>query len=143
MLTENLWTEVGLVNGSMRTVRDILFEDQGPPHLPIAVFITSLDGTKVVTIAPIRRTWESKNETLFSRLRVLVCLAWAITVHKSQGLTLPKAKIELFILLQLYVELLSYVLMLINGFLVPLNFLLDHSCYLLISVSIELSSNAS
>ena len=31
----------------------------------------------------------------FSRLQIPVCLAWAITVHKSQGLTLPKAVIDL------------------------------------------------
>ncbi|PKB95962.1 hypothetical protein RhiirA5_242033, partial [Rhizophagus irregularis] len=66
MLTANLWTETGLVNGSMGTVKDILFkEDQGPPSLPIAVLvsfnsykgptITSLEGERVVPIAPIRR----------------------------------------------------------------------------------------
>ena len=67
MLTANLWTEAGLVNGAIRTIQDILFrEDQGPPFLPIAVLIsfegykgstiTSLEGTRVVPIAPIWRT---------------------------------------------------------------------------------------
>ncbi|EXX54639.1 ATP-dependent DNA helicase PIF1-like [Rhizophagus irregularis DAOM 181602=DAOM 197198] len=105
MLTANLWTETGLVNGSIGTVKDILFkEDQGPPSLPIAVLvsfdsykgptITSLEGERVVPIAPIRRTWDGKSGVC-SRLQIPVCLAWAITVHKSQSLTLQKAIIDL------------------------------------------------
>src|SRR5207249_4545784 len=62
MLTANLWTEVGLVNGSMGIVYDILFEEQGPLALLTAVFIkfekyygptiTTTEGDKVVPIAP-------------------------------------------------------------------------------------------
>ena len=105
MLTANLWTEGGLVNGSMGTIHDIVFVENGPPSLPAAVFvkfnfyegpsITTPEGDKVVPIVPIKRTWESKSGMLCSRFQVPICLAWAITVHKSQGLTLPKAKIDL------------------------------------------------
>jgi hypothetical protein len=106
MLTVNLQTETGLVNGSMGTVEDIIFrEGQGPPSLPIAVLvafdnykgptIASLEGKRVVPIAPIRRTWNSKSGATCSRLQVPVRLAWAITVHKSQGLTLQKAIIDI------------------------------------------------
>ncbi len=104
MLTANLWTKTGLVNGSMSTVVDIIFEGNGPPSLPIAVFIKfdtyngstvkTLEGEEVVPIAPIKRSWEGKNGTC-SRVQLPICLAWAITVHKSQGLTLPKVKIDL------------------------------------------------
>ena len=106
MLTVNLQTEAGLVNGSMGTVQDILFEeDQGPPYLPIAVLISfdnykghticSLEGERVVPIAPVRRTWNDNSNLSCSRLQIPVRLAWAITVHKSQGLTLKKAIIDL------------------------------------------------
>ena len=88
----------------MGTIQDILFEDQGPPSLPTAVFIkfniykesniTTLEGDKVVPIVPIKRSWEGKNGSC-TRLQVPLCLAWAITVHKSQELTIAKANIDL------------------------------------------------
>ncbi|PKY33362.1 hypothetical protein RhiirB3_296985, partial [Rhizophagus irregularis] len=56
--------------------------------------ITSLKGERVVPIAPIRRTWDGKSGVC-SRLQIPVHLARAITVHKSQGLTLQKAIIDL------------------------------------------------
>jgi ATP-dependent DNA helicase PIF1 len=105
MLTANLWTKAGLVNGAMGTVQDILFEGQGPPSLPTAVFvkfehyegptITTLEGVNVVPIVPIKRIWEGKSGTVCSRLQLALRLFWAITVHKSQGLTLEKAKIDI------------------------------------------------
>ena len=96
---------VGLVNDTIGTVRDILFENgQDPPLLPIAVFvefddytgpaIMSAEGKKVVPIPPIRRTWET-NTGLCSRLQIPVSLSWAVTVLKSQGLTLSKAVIDI------------------------------------------------
>lgn len=105
MLTANVWTQAGLVNGAMGTIQDILFENEGPTSLPVAVFvsfdkyegptISNSEGVKVVPIVAIKRTWEGKSGTQCSRLQVPLCLAWAITVHKSQGLTLAKCKIEL------------------------------------------------
>ncbi|GBB85979.1 hypothetical protein RclHR1_12400007 [Rhizophagus clarus] len=97
MLTANIWTQAGLVNSSIRTIEDILFDEQEPPSLLIAVFISfekyegptisNSEDVKVIPIIPIKQTWEGKSETQCSRLQVPICLAWAITVHKSQGLT--------------------------------------------------------
>ena len=102
ILTSNLWTEAGLVNGSMGIVQDILFKEQGSPALPTAVFvkfekyngltIRDHEGNEVVLIVPIKRSWENKNGMTCSRLQIPLCLAWAVTVHKSQGLTLKKPK---------------------------------------------------
>ena len=105
MLTVNVWTSQGLVNGAMGTIRDIVFADgSGPTSLPIAAMVemddysgpayTDPDGHKVVPITPVRYSWEGKSGSCF-RLQLPLCLAWAVTVHKSQGLTLPKAVIDL------------------------------------------------
>ena len=105
MLTANVWMEGRLVNGSTGVIQDIIFREKGPPSLPVAVFITfekyegptitNLEGVKVVPVVPIKRSWKGKNGTQCSRSQVPLCLAWVVTAHKSQGLTLEKAKIDL------------------------------------------------
>ncbi|PKK65021.1 hypothetical protein RhiirC2_626721, partial [Rhizophagus irregularis] len=80
MLTSNVWIEAGLVNGSMGVVENILFQEEGPPALPTAVFIkfdkydgltiTSLEGKEVVPIVPIKRSWKDKNGTTCSRTQL-------------------------------------------------------------------------
>ena len=100
MLSSNLWVDVGLVNGAMGTIRAICYHSGGPPDLPIAVMVhfdsysgpTLHDGT--VPITPLRRTWSSSG-TQCSRLQLPLKLAWAVTIHKSQGLTLDKVVIDI------------------------------------------------
>ena len=99
MLTSNLWIDVGLVNGAMGTIQAICYRTGGPPDLPIAVMVqfdrysgpTLHDGT--VPITPLRRTWSSSGGQC-SRLQLPLKLAWAVTIHKSQGLTLDKVVID-------------------------------------------------
>ena len=100
MLSSNLWVDVGLVNGAMGTIRAICYHSGGPPDLPIAVMVhfdsysgpTLHDGT--VPITPLRRTWSSSGAQC-SRLQLPLKLAWAVTIHKSQGLTLDKVVIDI------------------------------------------------
>ncbi|CAG8803366.1 22173_t:CDS:2, partial [Cetraspora pellucida] len=62
MLISNLWTNQGLVNGAMDTVDDIKYK--------------------------LERTSPSLSTELAPHAFPL-CLAWAFTIQKSQGLTLP------------------------------------------------------
>jgi ATP-dependent exoDNAse (exonuclease V) alpha subunit len=105
MLTANIWVTAGLVNSAMGTITDILFKEK-PEYtsLPAVILVsfdkyngptlTNLKNTSVVPIVPIRRMWEGKSSSC-SRLQIPLSLAWDITAHKSQGLTLPKAVIDL------------------------------------------------
>ena len=99
MLTSNLWVDFGLVNGAMGTIEAICYMTGGPPNLPTAVMVRfhkysgpSLP-TGVVPIVPMRRCW-SKSGVQCSRLQLPLKLAWAVTIHKSQGLTLDKVVMD-------------------------------------------------
>ncbi len=101
MLCSNLWVDVGLVNGAIGTVAAICYEsDHSPPDLPVAVMVrfdnysgpTLPDGT--VPITPLRRMWFATSKPC-SRLQLPLKLAWAVTIHKAQGMTLDKAVVDL------------------------------------------------
>lgn len=100
MLTSNLWVEAGLVNGSMGTVAAICYRSgEAPPSLPVSIMVhfdsysgpAYPDGT--VPITAVRRSW-SMSGVQCSRLQLPLKLAWAVTIHKAQGLTLDKVVID-------------------------------------------------
>jgi DNA replication protein DnaC len=104
MLTMNLWSSIGLCNGATGTVVDFIFENNHqPPDLPVAVIVQfenyrgpSFDDTRpsCVPICPI--TVSSQGQQGFhERQQLPLRLAWALTIHKSQGLTLSKAWIDI------------------------------------------------
>ena len=104
MLTMNLWPSVGLCNGATGIVRHLIFQhDHQPPDLPIAVIVQfdNYRGPSIshgmpscVPICPCTASTELY-DGLHERQQLPLRLAWAITIHKSQGLTLPKAWIDI------------------------------------------------
>ena len=104
MLTRNLWTEAGLCNGAMGTVRHIIFaENQTPPMLPIAIIVEFDDKEyigpsfceDIPNCVPIYPVTRFSNNNDLERQQFPLKLAWSITIHKSQGLTLKKVWIDL------------------------------------------------
>ena len=104
MLTSNLWQEVGLCDGAIGVVEDLLFHPDRPlPCLPITavVHFSHYTGTaflptnpKTVPIPPHLFEWESDGQRL-SRQQLPLRLRYAMTIHKSQGQTLPQVVVDL------------------------------------------------
>ena len=96
MLRCNLWVEAGLVNGALGTIQNIFFSDGSkPPQLPMYATVSFDDYIglpwdirypKIVPIAPVVRG---------NRKQIPLRMAWALTIHKSQGLTLQRATIDI------------------------------------------------
>ena len=96
ILTSNLWIEAGLVNGAVGTVRALLYAlASKPPELPSFVVVDFLhykgppwdpSNPKFVPIPPVTRG---------SRTQIPLRMAWALTIHKSQGMTLDKTTINI------------------------------------------------
>jgi ATP-dependent DNA helicase PIF1 len=109
MLTRNLWTSKGLVNGAQGIVKKIWFDQGSNPrsHLPAVVFVefNGYSGPETpawegispswVPIVPSVAQWENKSGKALTCTQLPLTLAWGITIHKSQGLTLEKAVVEL------------------------------------------------
>ena len=78
--------EKGYVNGTLGTVS--AFDETGFP------VITLLNGKGIVA-EPVTWSVEENGRTLAQIKQVPLRLAWAITVHKSQGMTLDAAQVDL------------------------------------------------
>ena len=107
MLLWNLCVDEGCVNGTMAQVEAIIWADdiQDPLNtIPLMVLVeiegyagrasVALNGKNLVPILARTQQWEQDGSTC-SRTQIPLALAFAITIHKSQGLTLDQAVVNL------------------------------------------------
>ena len=88
MCIANLNMEAGIVNGSQGIVVDF-----NEDNLPIVEFRDHKGSDKKILID--KKEWKSENIPGISIFQVPLILAWGITIHKAQGLTLQRAIIDI------------------------------------------------
>jgi hypothetical protein len=105
-LTSNLWISKGLVNGANGIIRDIIYPETENyrNQLPTALLI-EFDyyiGPRFFSNDDPRHNWipinifDARHMTLnYIRRQFPIRLAYALTIHKSQGQTISKAVIDL------------------------------------------------
>ena len=105
MLCRNIRTSDGLVNGARGVVTGFIWDKQYNKR-PAAILIRffnenvgklsrSIISPNSVPIYPISAIFYGKRDTTLQRTQFPLCLSWAATIHKVQGLTLPAAAIDI------------------------------------------------
>ena len=104
MLISNLWTEAGLTNGATGEIKYIIYEKgKQPPSLPSMIILQVPQYTgpsylnhisHCIPMTPVTRTWYMDGKTC-SRTMLAIAPAYAITIHKSQGMSLDKVIINI------------------------------------------------
>ncbi|XP_027342806.1 ATP-dependent DNA helicase PIF1-like [Abrus precatorius] len=96
MLVKNLHTWKGLVNGATGTVmRFVEAGNVGDMCSDKLLPEVKFDSGKTLTINPEEWHVMDGDEVVATRKQIPLILSWALSIHKCQGMTLDKAKIDL------------------------------------------------
>ena len=110
MLTSNIDVSDGLTNGTTGTVTHVVGNDEGLPHIILVHFECSGVGENARRASPFKHisacsvpihkgqatfTIRGRKSCQASRTQFPLTLAWAVTIHKCQGLTLPEIVVDM------------------------------------------------
>ena len=104
MLRVNLWIKGKLVNGSLGTLKAIVYTLRiRPPKLPLYALVefdeyrekcmySNVLASKCFTIIPISKSFMKRGMKWYRKKLPLLSLGHAFSIHKAQRLTLHKVK---------------------------------------------------
>jgi ATP-dependent DNA helicase PIF1 len=88
LIVRNVDVDLGITNGTVGFVRAI--GDK------LKYLIIEIDGTKEMAfIRPVKQKLTSKSGRSYYRVQFPILLGYALTVHRVQGMTLPKVYVSL------------------------------------------------
>lgn len=94
ILRRNLDVSLGLCNGALGTIKDIVFDDLKPNF--VKYLMIKFDKIEeIYKLDRVTADYEYQRNIYVSRSQFPISLAWALTIHKTQGLSLDAVMIDL------------------------------------------------